>query len=271
MTCFTDDASVTALAGLTVWSLAYVTALRWGGSLQWYALVYSATVALLLSAVLSINMPDVFGDSIATVTFAGLNVSLFVAVWAAMKAQQTYAIIAVTYFILVPILNHHSQNLSLWLQEHVSSRCPAWGGTVVACLLLLLVTAVILRSGMVPRLIGTAAVLVASLIVTVFVRMVLIEKTLPAPQSDVDPTLSKLSVCCFTQATDPPDRCPLDPGATMEGVLVFAVLLLFALVVRTISCCRWMEERRTATRTVPPYQKLHSHSRSRHALHSTTA
>jgi len=245
--CFEDTDHILALLGVAIASLAWLFTLR-KCTFAWYQWVYAAVAALVVTTVLTINFPNVFPTG--WVTSLGLMGGIFL-VYLAMAGQALQLnMIGFTFLLLMPILQHNSQVVTHALQTNVHSGFSDLTGMIVFGVLVAVGLAILWYTGLTGIVMSVVASCVASLLVVVFVRLVIIEYHEPAIQ-DSEGNWSALQICCFGGEDAPRNRCPIDVGTGWNGLTLMGGILLVgvSMLCWANTCCSSTPEEKAKKKT----------------------
>jgi hypothetical protein len=217
MPCFTDRSHILGVAGCSVVVVAYLLVLKQGGSMRWFQLTYLAVVSVLISSVLSLVNPDVFGAYASSATFVGLNGMNFLLAWASNRQATSYIVVTCSLTIILPYLAHYGPILQDWLFPWL----PPFSGSICLVVLALCLYGFMHWINLIRVTLSLAALLLASLLAVLFARVLYVD------------LVQQTDICCFGGQDE---SCPLEPGPYYGGVILFVVLIWIGLLRAWCSC-----------------------------------
>lgn len=222
MVRFVDTHSYLAYSGLIIAALGFVSA-PFFASTRWTKIIISLIASTLLYNILRATWPDTFPSELKEML--GYEAALFGGFLLIMSFAAELALFSAAMVLVGPILSHNSSILADWLHANVNEKLPEWSGLALFVLALGAVILVLWLSRIISFLAHTVRIILASLNLTVFISLALLENP---------PDMDKLDISCGEKKDG--GRCPLslDNASVIVLFLILTVILAAAVIrVRT--------------------------------------
>ena len=265
MVVIEDHAHFLAISGIIIATVAYfapcVSHKAW-----WLKGLFSILIAQQAYGILAAQLPDYFGYDVAS----AVGTMFFIACICVMVARVAVEIAALgaVMLLLGPILMHNISLLTTWLRANVSADIPPYVGVIAFGVVIVLVLVLLYTVRAVTAVMTATFVVVGSLVLFVYARMVVIESDGSTELKCEWASEEGVAVAGTNETrTIAPDntRCPLSLGAWENGMLFIGLLVFSATMTWTYHTRAWRRGRaykkllnakapppRDATTTTPP-------------------